>query len=62
MLLAVRASPSSKVATLNKDSLVMVHGVRTALDERPSMGDAEVCPAPIVKYVLAIEAHRCNLA
>jgi hypothetical protein len=38
----VRASPSSKAATLQKDSLALVHAVRAALDDGSLRGDTEV--------------------
>ena len=42
MLLAVRASPASKAATLSKDSQALVHLVRADLDAAALKGDSEV--------------------
>lgn len=52
MLLAVRASPASKVATLSRDSQALLHSVRASLDKSLA-GDTDVrssgwfwCPKP----------------
>ncbi|BDA47525.1 Vacuolar fusion protein CCZ1 homolog [Coccomyxa sp. Obi] len=42
MLLAVRASPASKAATLSRDSQALVHSVRADLDAVALKGDSEV--------------------
>ncbi len=42
MLLAVRASPASKAATLSRESQTLVHAVRADLDEAALRGDREV--------------------
>jgi hypothetical protein len=43
MLLAVRASPPSKAATLARESQALVAAVRADLDLQAPRGDAEVC-------------------
>ncbi len=42
LLLAVRASPAAKAATLFRESQALVHAVRAELDGRDVRGDAEV--------------------
>lgn len=42
MLLAVRASPASKAATLSRDSQALVHSLRADLDAAAQGGDSEV--------------------
>ena len=46
LLLAVRASPPAKAATLFRESQALVHAVRAELDGRDVRGDAEVCHVP----------------